>query len=171
MKFFRIGRVAGHHGLDGEIKVRPITDNIDLYNSLSHIMLSADGEVKKSYKIESFFLQNKFFIITLEGLNDIEEAKALKGMEVVVPETFLPGAQSDEIYWYKIKGSSVFDENGRDIGVLYDYIESGGTDVFEIKGHDGILYLISNNPDHIKKIDEKRKSIHINSDGLVSEEV
>ncbi|AEI15592.1 Ribosome maturation factor rimM [Flexistipes sinusarabici DSM 4947] len=171
MKFFRIGRVAGHHGLDGEIKVRPITDNINIYNNLSHIMLSVDGEVRKSYKIESFFLQNKFLIFTLEGLEDIEEAKALKGMEIVVPETFLPGASSGEIYWYKIKGSSVFDENGRDIGILYDYIESGGTDVFEIKGHDGILYLISNNPDHIKKIDAEKKSIFINSDGLVSEEV
>ena len=69
MKFFRIGRVAGHHGLDGEIKVRPITDNIDLYNNLTHIMLSVDGEVKKSYRIESFFLQNKFFIITLEAVS------------------------------------------------------------------------------------------------------
>lgn len=171
MNFFRIGKVVGHHGLDGNIKIRPITDNIEIYNDLSHVMLSLNGEIKKSYKIESLHFQNKLFIVNLDGLEDIDEVKSLKGMDVVVPEKFLPGAPSDEIYWYKIKGSNVYDENNNDIGTLYDYIESGGTDVFEIKGHDGILYLISNNPDHIRKIDEDSKAIHINSDGLVSEEV
>lgn len=171
MRFFSIGRIVGHHGLHGDVKIKPITDNPDIFFDLTYLLLAEKGEVRRSFKLNNIYFQNKFIIASLEQVSHIDEIGDLKGLDVVVPENYLPEENPDEVYWYKIKGAAVFDENGRKIGILYDYIESGASDVFRIACGESKYYLISNNPEHIIKIDDVNKSVYINSNGLVSEDI
>lgn len=171
MNFFSIGKVLGHHGLEGDVKIKALTENPDLYDELTHLVLSKDDEIKRSLRIRDIKYYNKYIIVQLESIESIEDVKFLKGMDVVVPENYLPETDPDEVYWYKIKNSEVIDEYGNNVGILCDYFETGAFDIFRILKDDGNYSLISNNPDHVKEIDVKEKVIYINSAGLVSEEI
>ncbi len=171
MKFFSIGRIVGHHGLNGDVKIKPLTDNPDIFFDLTYLLLAKKGEVKRSYKLNDLFFQNKFIVACLDQVDHISKTIDLKGLDVVVPENYLPEADPDEVYWYKLQGATVFDEHGSKIGVLDDYIECGASDVFRIDCGENKFYLISNNPEHVVKIDEVNKVVYINSSGLVSEDI
>jgi 16S rRNA processing protein RimM len=90
-------------------------------------------------------------------------------MDVVIPENMLPELD-DEIYWSQLEGSPVLDINGDRIGELVDYMEGGSTEIFRIKCDDG-YYLVSNNKDHVLKIDVKEKKLIVAREGLISEDL
>jgi 16S rRNA processing protein RimM len=170
MIFLRIGKIVDNHGINGEIKVLPITDNPELFNNMDLFMLSKNGEIVKSVRLEYLTELNQYLLCKLHSVDSIEEAKKIKGLDIVIPENMLPKAEQNEVYWKDIKGSEVLDKSENIIGTLEDYIETGGTDIFKIKDSSGNEYMISNNPVHVLKIDEKEKKIIINKDGLVPDD-
>ncbi len=171
MKFFRIGKVVDSHGMDGEIKVLPITDNPEIFDEIDFMMLSKDGNVVKSCKLEYLSYRTQYFLCKLMEIDSIDKAKEIKGLDIVIPENMLPETQSGEVYWKDIEGSKVFDSENNEIGILQDYMETGGSDIFNIVDNTGKEFLISNNPEHVLEINEKEKKIIINKDGLVSDEL
>lgn len=171
MEFLRIGKIVDTHGMDGDIKILPITDNPEFFNVLEFFMLSEDGKVVQSLDITSIRPQNGLLICNSVQLTCYDDALDVKGLDVVVPENMLPDASDGEVYWRDIEGSSIITDEGKKIGTLVDYIESGSSDVFRIEDEKGSFYLISNNPEHVLKIDASVKLITINEEGLVSEEV
>jgi 16S rRNA processing protein RimM len=171
MKFLRIGIVKGTHGLDGELKITFTTDNVVLFDNMEYVLLGKDRKVVFSGKLEYSRLQNDMLVVKLEKINDLDTALKYKGFEVLVPENAIPEEAVDEVYWFKIEGSRVVDENNDEIGILVDYIESGSNDVFRIKRNDGGFYLISNNKDHVLSIDVDKKLVTVNSEGLVDEDL
>ncbi|MGC9062907.1 ribosome maturation factor RimM [Calditerrivibrio sp.] len=171
MKFFRIGLVKGTHGLDGEIKLTMNTDNIELVENLEYLMLGKNRNPLFSGKVEYIEPMNGLLLVKIENINDVDAAMKFKGYEVLVPENLLPAENSDEVYWFKIEGADVFDENGTKFGNLIDYIEGGSTDIFRIKGLDDKYYLISNNKSHVLMIDAENHKIVIRQDGLVDEDL
>jgi len=171
MKFFRIGFVKGTHGLDGEIKLAMNTENIEMMENLEYLLLGKDRNPLFSGKVEYVTPMNDLLLVKIENINDIDAAMKFKGYEVLVPESLLPAENSDEVYWFKIEGADVFDENGTKFGTLIDYIEGGSSDIFRIKGCDNKYYLISNNKSHVLKIDVDNHKIVIRQDGLVDEDI
>jgi len=170
MKLISIGYIAGTHGLDGTVRVKPKTEYPEVFDYLEYLMLADGDKVVKSLKIEEMSEHVSVFLMNLEGIDHVDKAKKLKGLTVMVPEDILPEEDEDEVYWFKIEGSVVVDEDSRPVGRLIDYMETGGADVFVIESDKG-RFLISNNEVHVTKIDAENKTIHILKEGLVSEEV
>lgn len=170
MKFIRIGRLIGGHGLEGELKVKLLTDNPELFDSIEYLMLAKDDSLVRSYVIEQVRDHRGMLLVFVDGVETLEEAEALKGLDVVVPEEMLPEEEDGEVYWFKIENSRVVTETGEEIGKLVDYMEAGGTEVFRILLDKGGHAMISNNPRHVEKIDADARVIRIHSDGLVYEE-
>jgi len=171
MKFIRIGFIKGTHGLSGEFKVAMSTENIKLLETLEYFMLGKDRKVIFSSKIEYVEPMNDLFLVKLENINDVDTAKKYKGYEILIPMTLLPEEDDDEVYWFKIEGADVFDQDDVKVGILVDYIESGAADIFRIKGLDDKYYLISNNKDHVLSIDVRNKRVVVNTQGLVDEDL
>ena len=170
MKFLKIGKVVDTHGMDGEIKVLPMTDNPELFFNQEFIMLSVDGKVVRSINLTNVRQQNEYLLIKSDSIKSFDEALDIKSSDIVIPETLLPEASDDEVYFRDIEGSVVIDENGNEVGFLIDYIESGSADVFRIEASDGSYYLVSNNPVHVLEIDVENKIVVVLSEGLVSED-
>jgi 16S rRNA processing protein RimM len=171
MEFLRIGKIVDTHGMNGEVKILPMTDNPELFYELDFLMLSEKGKVVRSIEIDSIREQNELLLCKSGAINSISEAEGIKGLEIVIPENILPAPESNEVYFKDIKGSKVMTEDGKLIGTLVDYIESGSADVFRVESENGEYFLISNNPVHVLKIDEKNKEIIIEKKGLVSEDI
>ncbi len=171
MLFIRIGVVTNSFGLDGIVKVTPITDNPSLLEELEFLMLAKDGKPCRSYKVLDMWEHNGSLLYTLEGVTTGVMAKQLSGLDVVVPETAIPETDEDEVYWFKIEGSKVVDSDGNHVGTLVDYIETGSTDIFRIELANGKFALISNNKTHVLDIRAKEKEVVINVEGLVDEDL
>jgi 16S rRNA processing protein RimM len=170
MDFVRIGKITGIHGLDGVVKIAPNTDNPQLYAEMQYLMLAEGESVRCSYEITWMQEHGNALLVQLEGILSAEAAANLKGLDVVIPADKLPEAHGGELYWHSIEGSEVIDEQGNHVGILDDYLETGTNDVFIIK--DGKKsYMISNNENHVLKIDAKNKTLTVSRDGLVSEDL
>ncbi|MGA1846064.1 ribosome maturation factor RimM [Deferribacter abyssi] len=170
MKYIKIGIIKNSHGLSGEVKVLPITEYPELFETLKILMLSKEGEIIKSLRVEEIRTHNEYYLIKLEDINDKETAKTLSGLEVMYPIHLLPKLNENEYYWFEIVGWEVYDTDGNFIGTLVDYEETGTAEAFRIKG-EKTFYMISNNKDHVLKMDKTRKRLIINRDGLVSEDL
>ncbi len=171
MKFVRVGYVSGTFGLDGEVRVKPVTENPEIFYDIEYLLLSKVDRLEpvKSLKIDVIKEHKNYFVVKLVSINNIKDAESLKGFSVVIPEHMLPDENEDEIYWYKINGACVNNIQNDKIGVLCDYMETGSNDVFRIKLNNGRYALVSNNKDHVLNIDTKNKIVTVNEEGLVFE--
>ncbi|KAA0258529.1 16S rRNA processing protein RimM [Deferribacter autotrophicus] len=170
MKYIKIGVIKNSHGLDGEVKVLPITEHPELFETLDVLLLSKKGEIVKSLRVEDIRTHNEYYLIKLENINDKETAKTLSGLEIMYPIHLLPELDENEYYWFEIEGWEVYDTEDNFIGTLVDYEETGTAEAFIIKG-ESTYYMISNNKEHVLKMDKNKKRIIINRDGLVSEDI
>lgn len=171
MRLIRVGRLLGGHGLRGELKVQPRTDNPELFDNIEYLMLASEGKLVRSFAIEDVREHKGNLLIVVEGIHSLTEADKLKGLDVVVTEDMLPDPDDDEVYWYKIVDSEVVDTEGNIIGTLVDYMECGASDVFQIKKTDGKMALISNNRNHVLTIDTENRRVVISRAGLVDENI
>jgi len=167
--YIRLGYIVGSYGFKGYVKLKSVTDNINLFFTLNTMLLGRDNLVEYTLDIEEIKSHKDNFIVKFSGINNEIEAKALKFLSVLLPIDQLPAEEDNDVYWYKIEGADVIDESGELIGKLVDYLEVSENDIFRIQLLDGEFALISNNPDHVTKIDSVNRFITIDSIGLISE--
>ena len=128
MNFVRVGYISGTFGLDGAVRVKPITENPDIFYNMEFLLLSKiDSLVPvKSLKIDDIREHKNYFVVELSSINEIKEAENLKGFSVVIPEYMLPEENEDEIYWYKINGACVNNLQNDKIGILIIFVNQNG---------------------------------------------
>lgn len=171
MKFISIGKVAGTYGLDGKIKIKPLTSHPELFDKMEYLLLTQNNELKRSLIIEDIRNHNDIFVVSLKGINSEENAAKLKSYMVSVTEDMLPKADDDEVYWHEIENFPVILPDKKEIGRLVDIMESGSCDIFRVALNDGRYALISNNKDHVLEINTNGKYVVISEDGLVYEDL
>lgn len=171
MKFIKIGSVTGAFGLDGVVKIRPLTETPELFYDMDYLLLGEQGKnnPSKSLKILSIEPHGDVFLVECERVDSKVKAESLKNMSVLITEDKLPVARDDEVYWFMIQGAAVVDEQGGIIGTLTDYLETGGADIFCIKLANGKEAYISNNKAHVISIDVTGKKVIVDPQGLVCE--
>ena len=124
----RVGKIVNTHGLKGEMKVMPLTDDPKRYNDLEFVLL--DG---KEVKIESRKYQKDRVILKLEGINSIEEVERLKNKYLEIPRDYAVELEEDTYFIADLIGCRVFDTEGKDLGEIYDVLQTKNNDVYWIK--------------------------------------
>lgn len=124
----RVGKIVNTHGLKGEVKVIPLTDNPKRYNELEFVLI--DGIEKK---IQGCKYQKDRVIVKVEGIDTIEEAEKYKNKYMEIPREYAVPLEEDTYYIADIIGCNVFDTNGKDLGEVYDVIQTKNNDVYWIR--------------------------------------
>ncbi len=160
--FLYIGRVAKPHGVRGEIKVFPTTDDIRRYDELDYVYIE-----DTKYDIKSVKYVGKFVVLKLEGLNTVEDTLGLREKVVKIEKSRGIALEEDEYYYSDLIGLNVIAE-GEKFGVLTDIIRTGSNDVYEVKTTDDKTVLLPAIKECIKKIDiaNGEMLVHI-MDGLI----
>ena len=127
-EILRVGKIVNTHGLKGEVKVIPLTDDPKRYNELEFVLI--DG-VKRN--IESCKYQKDRVIVKVEGINSIEEAEKYKNKYMEIPREYAVPLEDDTYYIGDIIGCRVYDTEGKDLGEVYDVIQTKNNDVYWIK--------------------------------------
>ena len=124
----RVGKIVNTHGLRGEVKVIPLTDDPKRYNDLDFVLI--DGVERK---IEGCKYQKDRVIVKIEGINTIEEAEKYKNKYMEIPREYAVPLEEDTYYIADIIGCTVYDTNGKDLGEVYDVIQTKNNDVYWIR--------------------------------------
>ena len=150
-----IGAIVAPHGVRGEFRIIPLTENPDMFSRLEYLFLE-DG--RKLSLIAARFHKN-VFLVKAKEVNTMDEAEMLKGKKVLIDSTDLPPLKEDQFYVSDLIGFSVFNEEGLMLGKLSDVLATGSNDVFVIKKIDGGEILVPALKANIKEINMAEKSI------------
>ncbi|MFL0246966.1 ribosome maturation factor RimM [Candidatus Clostridium stratigraminis] len=133
-EFISIGQIINTHGLKGELKVFPLTDDIRRFRKLNEIYI--DNVLKKVVWCK---LQADKVIMKLEGIETIEDALKLKNKYIEVNRDNAVELSQGEYFIADIIGCRVYDENKVELGVVSDVIQTPSNDVYWIKGKNELL--------------------------------
>lgn len=153
-----IGEVVNIHGIKGEVKIYPYTDDIDNLSKTKVIYL--DKDLKDKYNI-SCRIQKNMLLVKIDGINTPEEAEALRGKKVYIPKESLKKLEEGSYYIEDLLGSDIVDINGSYIGTLKYIFSTGANDVYEVETKEqGNIYLPAIKQ-VIKKVDIKNGKIYV----------
>lgn len=169
MKIINIGKITGTHGIKGFVKIKT-PNGYDLFAGLKYLVVGCNGKITGSFRIEEIKTNKDIVLVKCEGFDSIDDALKLKGLYVIsTTEEIIedPNECSPE----ELLGAKVLDVSGEEFGTLEDILDNGFNEIFRIKSIEGRFFLIANNDNHVPTIDILNKTIHINKDGLVSEDI
>lgn len=139
--FFQIGIVTSTHGLKGEVKVFPTTDDPRRFKRLKEVIADT-GKERVSLEVEGVKFFKQFVILKFKGLEDIETVEKYRRASLYVTRQNAVRLKQDEYFVADLIGLKVQNEDGTEIGILKDVIETGANDVYEIDLNDGRQLLL-----------------------------
>lgn len=154
----QVGILSSTHGVRGEIKVFPTTDDVKRFKkNKEYILGTKNGNMDVRVESVKFFKQ--FVILKFEGIDTLDDILAYKGCSLYVNRAHAVKLQKDEYFIADLIGVEVFDEDDNYIGKLTDVSETGANDVYEITTEDDKVYLFPAIKECIKKVDMDNRKI------------
>lgn len=137
----QVGAITQTHGIKGEVKVFPTTDDVRRFKRLKETILDT-GKEKITLEIEGVKFFKQFVILKFKGIDDINAVEKYKGKNLYVTRANAVKLKKDEYFIADLVGLCVKDENHTLLGKLTNVIETGANDVYEVSMTDGREVLI-----------------------------
>ena len=128
-----VGRISGVFGIKGWIKVFSFTDARENILNYSPWLLKKDSETRVVNVIDGN-LQGKAVVAQLDGISDRDQAASLMGWDIFITPDQLPKAAKNEYYWSDLIGLAVETNQGVQLGIVDNLLETGANDVVIVKG-------------------------------------
>ena len=126
---FRVGAITGTHGLHGEVRVFPTTDDPAKFKKLKKVYLQ-DGPDMTELEIAGVKFFKNMVILKFRGYDRIEDVQSCKGKDLYVPRENAVKLEKDEYYIADLIGLNVVLEDGTPLGRLDDVLQTGANDVY-----------------------------------------
>ena len=140
-EYLRVGVISNTHGVRGEVKIFPTTDDISRFKKLKQCVIDT-GREQVAVEVESckFFKQTPILKFrSIDTLNDVER---YKGKDLLVNREHAVKLKKNEFFIVDLIGLQVVSDEGQEIGVLTDALQTGANDVFVVKTDEGDEVLI-----------------------------
>ena len=158
-EMLRIGVVTTTHGIRGEVKVFPTTDDVSRFKKTDEVILvTRTGNLTLHVERARFF--KNIVILKFKEFDDINQVEGFRKCDLMVTrENALPLAEG-QYYLCDVIGCRVIDDEGnKEIGTVTDVIETGANNVFEIRTETGKEVLFPVIPECILKVDTEKKEV------------
>ena len=159
---FRIGEIANTHGIRGEVKVYPTTDDVARFKKLKKCILETkQGEMLLHAESCKFFKQ--FAILKFKEFNNINEVEQYKHCSLYVEREDAVKCEEDEYYIADLVGCTVYNEDDSELGDLIDVIQTGANDVYVVRMESGKELMIPAIKECILSVSitERRVKVHL----------
>lgn len=137
----QVGIITSTHGVRGEVKVYPTTDDPRRFRRLKEVVLDT-GRENLNLEIEGVKFFKQFVILKFKGLDNINDIEKYRQKSLYVTRKNAVRLQRDEYFIADLIGLKVQDEDGTELGTVKDVIETGANDVYEVEMADGRSLLL-----------------------------
>ena len=158
---FRVGVIANTHGIRGEVKVFPTTDDPSRFIGMKEILLDTKDQMMP-LTVERARLFKNLVIVNFKEYSNINAIEKYKGHDLYVTREHAIPLEEGEYYIADIIGARVVTDEGEEFGELVDVLTTGANDVYVVK-HQGKEVLLPVIPDCVlaRDLEEKIVTVHI----------
>ena len=163
----RVGVISSMHGVHGEVKVFPTTDDAKRFKELKEVLLDTGKELKPM-EIEHVKFFKNMVILKFKGFDNINDMEIYKGKDLLITRENAVELGPDENFIVDLIGLSVVTDEGETLGKLTDVIQTGANDVYEVKMENGKTVLLPAIKPCILDVnlEEQKMTVHV-LDGLL----
>ncbi len=163
----KVGVITSTHGLKGEVKVFPTTDDAKRFKKLKEVLLDT-GKEKIVLSIEQVKFFKQLVILKFKGIDDIGDVQKYRGKDLFVTRENAVKLKKGEYFIADLIGVNVVSEDGALKGILKDVMQTGANDVYVIELSDGRELLLPAIKECVLAVDldENTMKIHV-LDGLL----
>lgn len=157
-----VGTIANTHGIKGEVKVYPHTDDVNRFSDLDIVYIVSGNEIQE-LKIQNVRYFKNLAILKFKGIDDINDVERYKGKNLMITREQAVPLEEDEYFICDIIDARVVTDEGEELGVLTDVLQTGANDVYVVKNSSGKEILLPVIPSCVLDIntDEKLVKVHI----------
>lgn len=156
--YLRVGVISSTHGIKGEVKVFPTTDDAGRFKQLKHVFLDTKKEYKE-LEITGVKFFKQFAILKFKGIDNINDIEKYKGLDLLVTRENAVKLQKDEYFICDILESVVVTDEGEELGTLTDVLATGANDVYVVTTKEGKEILLPSIRECILDVDPTNKKI------------
>lgn len=166
-KQLQVGVISSTHGVRGEVKVFPTTDDVTRFRQLKKVYLDTGREMLP-LEIQNVKFFKQFAILKFKGIDNINDIEKYRGKSLMIDREDAVDLGEDEYFIADMIGMKVCTEDGSEFGTLKDVMETGANDVYIIDSLEHGEVLIPAIRECILDVDmdEERMTIHL-MEGLV----
>lgn len=165
-EMLQVGVITDTHGIKGEVKVFPTTDDVNRFDYLKKAYIdSKEGLIPVKVNSVKYFKQ--YVIIKFKGINDINDIEKYKKSPLLVTREDAVPLEEGQYYITDIIGINVFTDDGVNIGTLKEVLQTGANDVYIVRNSENKEILIPAIKQCILGIDLEKKEMKVHLlDGL-----
>lgn len=148
-----LGRIVAAYGVKGWIKIQPHSADADVLLSVASASSRATSasvwwliraappgapgkpSTSQPYAVKAVRPQGSNIVAQLDGIDDRDQAEALRGMSICMPRSAFPAPDEDEYYWIDLIGCAVFGEgNGESalLGIVDEVVDNGAHAILKV---------------------------------------
>lgn len=166
-EILQVGIITTTHGVRGEVKVFPTTDDVNRFKKLKEVILDT-GREKITLEIEGIKFFKQMVILKFKGIDTLDDVVKYRQAGLYVTRDNAVKLGRDEYFIADLIGAEVYDESDQLIGRLEDVMTTGANDVYVIRTTDEKELLLPAIKQCILNVDIQKHRIKVHVlDGLL----
>ena len=154
----QVGVITQTHGIRGEVKVFPTTDDAARFKKLKKVTID-NGKERRELEIESGKCFKNIVILKFKGIDNINDVEKYKKAPLYVTREDAVPLGENEYFIADLIGLKVISDEGEALGILDDVLQTGANDVYVVKCDNGEEILVPAIKDCVKNVDIEGKEI------------
>lgn len=177
LELLAVGKIINTHGVKGEVKVEPLTDDPRRFEDLEWVYVSKNIDANDKNTLKKIKILNvKYFkntvILKLKDIEDIDIAISFKNHFLLIDRENAIELPENTFFIFELIGCEVYEENDNLLGKVKDVIQTGSNDVYVVKNASNKEILIPAIKSVVKNISIENKKIVVQiPEGLIDDEV
>ena len=163
----QVGVITQTHGIRGEVKVFPTTDDVNRFQKLKEVILETEKE-RLTLTVAGVKFFKQYVILKFREYDSINDVEKYKGARLLVPREKAVKLQKDEYFVADLIGMQVVTEEGEPFGRLKNVLETGANDVYVVETAESKEVLLPAIKECVLQVDMEKGviTVHI-MDGLL----
>jgi 16S rRNA processing protein RimM len=158
--YLRVGVISSTHGIKGEVKVFPTTDDVNRFKELKTVFLDTGKELL-SMEIEGVKFFKQMAILKFKGIDDINDVEKYRGKDLLIDRENAVKLEEGEYFIFDLIHSEVITDEGEKLGSLAEIISTGANDVYVVKTDEGKEILIPSIKECVLDVNVEHKKITV----------
>ncbi|WP_343209130.1 ribosome maturation factor RimM [Anaerolentibacter hominis] len=158
--YLRVGVISSTHGIRGEVKVFPTTDDPERFLELDRVIMDT-GKEYLPLEIQNVKFFKNMVILKFKGIDSINDIEKYKGKDLLITRDQAVPLEENEVFIYDILGSAVITDDGTKLGVLKEILSTNANDVYVVETEEKKEILIPAIEDCVLDVDTEEKVISV----------